>query len=116
MKKFLAIYLGTEEMMSQWEALPEVEKQARMEKGMKAWHAWIETNKASLVEIGTPLGKTKKISSKGIGDIKNAMSAYTVVQAQSHEAAAALFVNHPHFAIFPGDSIEVMECLPIPGM
>ena len=116
MKKFLAIYLGGSDMRSQWDALPEAEKQARMEKGMKAWHAWIETNKASLVDMGTPLGKTKKISSKGIGDTKNLMTAYTVVQAETHEAAAALFTNHPHFAIFPGDSIEVMECLPVPGM
>ena len=27
---------------------------------------------------------------------------------------AKLFENHPHFAIFPGDSIEIMESLPIP--
>jgi len=38
-----------------------------------------------------------------------------VVQAETHEAAAKLFLNHPHFSIFPGDSIEVMENLPIPG-
>jgi hypothetical protein len=42
------------------------------------------------------------------------MTAYTVVQAESHEAAAKLFANHPHFTVFPGDGIEVMECLPIP--
>jgi hypothetical protein len=22
---------------------------------------------------------------------------------------------HPHFTIFPGDSVEIMECLPMPG-
>jgi hypothetical protein len=27
-----------------------------------------------------------------------------------------MFEGHPHFTIFPGESIEVMECLPIPGM
>jgi len=25
-----------------------------------------------------------------------------------------LFENHPHFSIFPGDAVEVMEVLPIP--
>ena len=30
--------------------------------------------------------------------------------------AAKLFLNHPHFMIFPGDRVEVMECLPIPGL
>jgi hypothetical protein len=38
-----------------------------------------------------------------------------VVLADSHENAAGLFKDHPHFTIFPGDSVEVMECLPIPG-
>jgi len=42
------------------------------------------------------------------------MTAYTVVRAESHEAAARMFENHPHFTIFPGESIEVMECTPIP--
>jgi len=37
------------------------------------------------------------------------------VQADSQVAAAKLFENHPHFTIFPGDSVEVMECLQIPG-
>jgi ribosomal protein S17 len=25
-------------------------------------------------------------------------------------------VDHPHFTIFPGDGVEIMECLPIPDM
>jgi len=37
------------------------------------------------------------------------------VQADSHEAAAKLFENHPHFAIFPGDAIEIMPVGAIPG-
>lgn len=28
--------------------------------------------------------------------------------------SAAMFVNHPHFTLFPGDAVEIMECLPIP--
>jgi hypothetical protein len=34
----------------------------------------------------------------------------------SRPPAAHMFENHhPHFAIFPGDSVEIMEILPIPG-
>jgi hypothetical protein len=43
------------------------------------------------------------------------MSACTVVRADSHEAAAKLFDKHPHLSIFPGDSVESMPVLPIPG-
>jgi hypothetical protein len=62
-----------------------------------------------------PLGKTKKVSEQGIEDISNLLSAYTVIRADSHDAAAKLFERHPHFTIFPGDSVEVMPVLPIPG-
>ena len=36
-------------------------------------------------------------------------------KAESHEAAARMFEDHPHVTIFPGDSVEIMECLPMPG-
>ncbi|MGZ3737092.1 MAG: hypothetical protein ACXVC0_19130, partial [Bdellovibrionota bacterium] len=62
------------------------------------------------------LGKTKVVNPKGVFDTKNDLTAWTLVEAESHEAAAKLFQNHPHFSIFPGDRIEIMECLPIPGM
>jgi hypothetical protein len=39
---------------------------------------------------------------------------YTVVRAESQEEAAKMFLGHPHFTIFPGDGVEIMECLPIP--
>jgi hypothetical protein len=33
----------------------------------------------------------------------------------SVHTAAKLFENHPHFAIFPGESVEIMPVLSIPG-
>jgi len=34
---------------------------------------------------------------------------------QSETAAAKLFEKHPHFTIFPDESVELMPVLPIPG-
>ena len=116
MRKFLAIYLGTPAAMESFRSLPETERKAREAKGISAWHAWAENYKAAIVEMGSPLGRTKSISKTGIADIRNTMGAWTVVQAESQEAAAKLFLDHPHFSIFPGDSVEVMECMQIPGM
>ena len=65
--------------------------------------------------MGGPLGKTKRIAESGIGDVSNEIGAFTVVRAQSHEAAVRLFENHPHFTIFPGEAVEIMPVLPIPG-
>ena len=76
---------------------------------------WGTANAAAIVDQGSPLGKTKRASARGVSDSKNALTGYAIVQAESHEAAARLFESHPHFTIFPGDSGEIMECLPLPG-
>ncbi|CAN5409255.1 hypothetical protein BH11PSE11_BH11PSE11_00090 [soil metagenome] len=117
MKNFLAIYIGSASATerSGWNALDEASRKQREQAGMAAWKKWAEDNASAIVSQGSPLGKTKRASATGTADIKNQITAYCIVQAESHEAAAKLFENHPHFAIFPGDSIEVMECLPMPG-
>jgi hypothetical protein len=117
MKKFLAVYMGTSAARSnaQWNRLTESERKEIEAKGMKAWMDWGTVNAAAIVDRGSPLGKTKRASKQGIADMKNALTGYVIVQAESHAAAAQLFENHPHFAIFPGDSVEIMECLPLPG-
>jgi hypothetical protein len=116
MKHFLAVYLGSAAAGDKWKKLDPNERAQREKAGMEAWKKWATANKKSIVDGGAPLGKTKRSSAQGISDIKNEMTAYTIVQAESHEAAAKMFENHPHFKIFPGDSVEIMECLPMPGM
>ena len=106
MPKFLAIYTGSATTP------PEPAVTA---KGGQAWGEWIMRNGGRIVDPGGPLGRTKKISAAGIEDARNTMSVYTVVEADDHEAAARLFENHPHFAIFPGDGVEVMPVMPIPS-
>lgn len=109
MKNFLGIYMG------HMNSTGEHPDNATMARGIAAWHKWMDDNAASIVTAGGPLGKTKKIGPDGISDIRNRLTGYIIVQAESHDAAAKLFEGHPHFSIFPGDSVEVMECLPIPA-
>jgi hypothetical protein len=114
---FLAIFLGsmTSPKFAAWKALPEGERRAREQQGMAAWKAWVDKHQGAIVSMGGPLGKTKKVDQGGIADTVNQLSGFTVVSAASHEAAAKMFEGHPHFAIFPGESIEIMPVLPIPG-
>ena len=117
MKRFLAIYMGSMDGFDRagWNKLDPEARKAREAEGMKAWTDWATANAVNIVDQGSPLGRTKRASPEGIADIKNAMTAYVIVEAESHEAAAAMFADHPHFTIFPGDAVEIMECLPMPG-
>jgi hypothetical protein len=116
MKTFLAVFLGRPSAMDEWKALPEADRKEREQAGMVAWYKWVEDHKGDIAEMGSPLGKTKKVDKNGISDVRNELGAWTVVKANSQEEAAKLFVGHPHYTIFPGDRVEVMECLPIPTM
>jgi hypothetical protein len=115
---YLAVFLGskTSPRRAAWDALPEDERRAKEREGIATWKAWVEKHQAAVVSMGGPLGKTKKVSQRGIEDTGNEMGAFMVLRADSHEAAAKLFEKHPHFTIFPGDSVEIMPVLPIPGM
>jgi hypothetical protein len=114
---YLAVFLGSKTSARRlaWDALPEADRRIKERQGMAGWKHWVEKHHDIIVEMGGPLGRTKEIGQNGIKDVSNQLSAFTVVRAESHEAAVKLFENHPHFAIFPGDGVEVMPVLPIPG-
>ena len=114
---YLAVFLGskTSRRRAEWDALSEGDRRAKEREGIAAWRAWVEKHQASIVGMGGPLGKTKKVTQRGVEDTSNEMGAFTIVRADSHEAAAKLFEKHPHFTIFPGDSVEIMPVLSIPG-
>ena len=116
MKTFLAVYTGSEasRIRSGWDELDDDERSAREQAGMQAWGEWMQANADAIVDTGGPLGKTKRISRDGVADTSNELAGYVILRAASHAEAAARFAAHPHFAIFPGDAVEVMECLPIP--
>ena len=111
MKKFLVLYMASaadfEKMMKEF--TPELQKE-----GMDAWMKWMNANKASLVDGGAPLGKTKRVDGKGASNIKNGIGGYSIVQAASADAAAKLFgKDQPHLQM-PGAWIEIVEIMPMP--
>ena len=114
---YLAVFLGskTGPKWAAWTAMSDAERKAKEMEGIAAWKAWVERHQGAIQAMGGPLGTTKRVDGKGVADIANEMGAFTVVRAASHEAAARMFENHPHFAIFPGERVEIMPVLPIPG-
>jgi hypothetical protein len=113
---YLAVFLGskTSPRMKAWMALPEAERRASEQEGIAAWKAWVGKHAAAVVAMGGPLGKTKEVTERGIEDVGNEMGGFMVVKADSHEAAARLFEQHPHFTSFPGERVEIMPVLSIP--
>ena len=109
MAKFMAIYAGAPNLGGRSDI-----DGAAIAAGMAAWRGWGERYASQIVDAGGPLGKTKRVCHDGISDISNAMTGYVIIEAESHEAAAKMFEKHPHFAIFPGDAVEIMPCMPIP--
>ena len=116
MKTFLAVYTGSDSSpgRKRWDALTDEQRKQREGEGMAAWMKWGEDRGMDIVENGGPLGRTKRVDTNGVSDTRNALTGYTVIRAETHEAAAKQFENHPHFAIFPGEAVEIMEILPIP--
>ena len=114
---YLAVFVGSKNSakFAAWNALSETERKAREQQGMAAWKAWMEKHHAALAGNGGPLGRTKKVTRNGVQDVSNELGAFVVVRAESHEAAAKMFENHPHFTIFPGEAVEIMPVMPIPG-
>ena len=112
MKKFMVLYMADaaefEKMMKN--ATPEQQK-----KGMDGWMKWMNANTKSMVDAGAPLGKTKRVDSKGASNTKNGVGGYSIVQADSHDAAAKLFgKDHPHLQ-HAGAWVEIVEIMPMPG-
>lgn len=114
---YLAMFTGSKDgaRRKAWDALSDNERRVKQQEGMAAWGAWAAKHQAAIVDNGGPLGKTKRVSGDGVADTSNALAVYMVVRAASHDAAAKMFEGHPHFTIFPGEAVEVMPLLPVPG-
>jgi hypothetical protein len=112
MKKFLALYMADSGAMADMmkNSTPEQRK-----KGTEAWMKWMEDNKASLVDRGAPVGKTRRVDTKGTRDAKNDVCGYSIVQGNSADEAAKIFGKDQPFLQMPGASIELIEILEVPA-
>jgi hypothetical protein len=84
-------------------------------KGMEVWNTWFSKHGSSIRDIGVPLGKGVNVTASGASQAKTQVAGYSMIEASDIEGAKAIVAEHPHFML-PGSSIEVLECLPMPGM
>ncbi|MBH1992075.1 MAG: hypothetical protein I8H86_04240 [Sphingomonadaceae bacterium] len=114
MPRFLAVYTMQPQDLAHFRALPKAEQDAIDALGLRQWTDWEEGNIASFPDRGGMVGKTVRVTKDGIAEAVNPFCGYIVVEADSIDAAARLFENHPHFATFPGDGVDIMPFLTEP--
>lgn len=112
MKKYIVIYHAPDELMAQSaNASPE-----EMEKGMEPWMAWAAKCGDQLVDLGNPLMGGQKLLPDG-NSLSSARGVvgYSILQAESMDAAKSLLLGHPHLEWNAACEIEVHEVMPLPG-
>lgn len=116
MKHFFAVYRVPLAVMDEWKKSTSPEDMKTQGADMMAqMGAWTEKHKSSFVGTGYPLGKTKTVSKGGAVDARNDLNYACIVEAESLDAAAALFADNPHLSIIPDSTIDIME-IPHMGM
>jgi hypothetical protein len=115
MQKFLVLYMAPVESLEAWMKLDESVRKDDEVKMKTEWDAWMGTHAGLLTGPTAGAGKTKKVTKGTITDVKNAIMLTSVIEAESHDVAAAAFTDHPHFGI-PDAWIEVMPLYYLPGM
>lgn len=113
MTTFIALYLAPTSVLDDWMKIPEEERKGEETKMQTEWNAWMEENKGLLKETRS-VGTVKRITQNGIEDTRNDVMMYSIVEAETQDAAAEIFKGHPHLQI-PQSSIEVMSANLIPG-
>lgn len=103
MAKYMLIYTGGGGMG----ASPE-----EQEKIMAEWGMWYGTLGDALVDGGAPFGDAKHLAGDGVKDGPigdTPATGYTVIEADSLDAAAAACTDHPHVA--HGGQVQVFTCI-----
>ena len=100
-------------VLEEWAKSDAETKKAEEQKMREGWNAWMGKHGSS-VKTTEGLGKNTSVTSASAAEAKNGMMLYSMVEAESSEAAASLFEGHPHLSI-PGASIEIMEASALRG-
>lgn len=84
----------------------------KRKEGMEEWGKWMQAHKKSIVDMGAPLGKNKRVTAAGASDVRNEVAGYSIVEAESQDEAAKLFSDNPHFKM-DGAYVDILEILPM---
>lgn len=85
---------------------------AEREAAMAAWGAWFGELGSAVVEVGAPVGPSTSVTTAGSdGAARSGLGGYSVIAADSLDAAAALVAKCPVLAA--GGKVDVYETIPV---
>ena len=82
---------------------------------MGKWQAWTESNAESLLNAGTPFSGGQVLSGAGSSEVDGTMMGFAILQAEDMAAAEAILRTDPFLDQGEGCTIEVYECMSMPG-
>ncbi len=110
MTKFLFVYHAP---MTHADAAPA--DPAEMEAVTNAWMAWAGRVGEGMLDFGTPLAGGVQVTSNGTTASDQDVAGYSLVEAESMDAALAFAEGHPHLSMPGACTIEIHESQPVPG-
>ena len=107
MSKFLFLYRGPATPMEDFTPEQSAEQ-------MQAWGAWMGKVGSALADPGAPLGARTAVSDNGTSPPPSDQTGYTIVEAESLDAARALTDGHPFLSEGKGRfTVEIFELMPM---
>jgi len=107
MGKYLYLYRGPATPMENFTPEQGAEQ-------MRLWGEWMERIGPALVDQGNPFGARAAVGDDGSSPTASDQNGYTIVEAESLDAAKGLVDKHPFLAEGKGRfAVEIFELLPM---
>jgi hypothetical protein len=107
MSKFMYLYRGPATPMDQFTPEQSAEQ-------MQAWGEWMGRVGPALADGGAPFGARSAVGDDGTSPAPGELNGYTIVEADSLDAARALLERHPFLSEGKGRfAVEIFELVPM---
>jgi hypothetical protein len=111
MTKYLLLYRAPVSAADQMANADPEQAQA----GMDAWMQWAGRVGPALTDMGSPCGYAATVGASFPAS-EGQIGGYSIIEADSVDAARSLLDGHPHLMLGDGAGIDVHELLELPGM
>ena len=107
MSKFLFLYRGPATPMEDFTPEQSAEQ-------MQAWGTWMGKLGSALADAGAPFGARAAVSDNGSSPAPSDQNGYSIIEADSLEAARAYTGGHPFLSEGKGRfTVEIFELVPM---